>query len=92
MGSDPHAMISFNDEWLYFSARTQRFGVELWRTNGTTTEMLRDTWPGSFGSTPNDYAVLGDRICHSAADEMHGRELWCQVHSTATPVQTRTRP
>jgi len=91
MGSDPHALISYDEEWVYFAARTQRYGVELWRSNGNVTEMLRDTWPSSFGSTPNDFVVFGDKLCYSAADEPHGRELWCLVHANAEPIITRER-
>jgi len=90
-GSDPHAMIVFDDEWAYFTARTAQYGFELWRTNGTTTEMLLDIWPGSNGGTPNDYAVLDDQVCFSAADGIHGREFWCAIHADLTPILSRTR-
>ena len=72
-GSEPHAFIDINDEWTYFSARTEQHGVELWLTNGTTSELLMDIWKGTVGSNPNDFAVLDNRVCFSAQDGVHGR-------------------
>ncbi|MDA0378896.1 MAG: hypothetical protein O2899_05340, partial [Bacteroidetes bacterium] len=88
---EPHAIIAYDDEWIYFAARTQRFGVEIWRSNGELTQMLRDSWPGPFGSTPNDFMALDEQVCYSAADKDHGRELWCIVHDTAEAIMTRPR-
>ena len=88
-GSDPHAFIQYDDVWTYFTARTERYGFETWRTDGSTTEMLLDAWPGSNGSTPNDYGLIGNQVCFSAQDGIHGRELWCISHDEAVPVMSR---
>jgi len=62
-GSDINAsleksLISLNG-FIYFSALHPDYGEELWRTNGTITELVHDINPGSIGSSP-DYLTAYD--------------------------------
>jgi ELWxxDGT repeat protein len=50
--------------------------AELWRTNGTTTEMVKDIRTGVDGSGPHNFYATGNRAYFLADDGFHGRELW----------------
>ena len=63
-------------DWLYFAAYTDASGGELWRTNGTTTELVEEIRPGQNGSDPGSFAALGDWLYFAADDGTNGRELW----------------
>ncbi len=55
-------------------------GAELWRTDGSSTELVKDIYPnppGSFpGSNPGAFVATSDRVYFLADDGVHGRELW----------------
>ena len=72
---DASNSIAFNG-WLYFSAQDGTHGYELWRTNGDTTELVRDINAGSYNSYPSFFYVEGDWLYFSADDGEHGHELW----------------
>lgn len=63
------------DGHLYFSAidgistSSQHHGRELWRTNGSTTELVKDIFPGGgFNSNPGGFTKLGDELFFGAID------------------------
>ena len=62
--------------YLYFVAETGTSGSELWRSNGTTTQLVKDINPGTPSSYPSNFAVLGDYLYFQANDGTHGVELW----------------
>ena len=68
------------DDYLYFNAEGATNGRELWRTNGTTTELVEDIntngTSGADGSYPYDFTALNGYLYFSANDGTHGRELW----------------
>jgi ELWxxDGT repeat protein len=72
---------------LYLSASTMDdpAGMELWRSDGTSTGTVRlkDLRPGSEASSPQGFTVLGRRLFFSADDGVHGRELWVSDGSAA---------
>ena len=71
--SDP---VAFGD-YLYFTADDGTHGRELWRTNGTTTTMVKDiNTNGANESHPQNFFALGDYLYFSADDGTHGYELW----------------
>jgi ELWxxDGT repeat protein len=53
-------------------------GSELWFTNGTLagTRLVRDINPGSVGSGPSQFRLLGDAAVFLADDGIHSLELW----------------
>lgn len=63
---------------LYFTARTEEAGSELWRSDGTQggTALVRDINPGPGSGGAFNLRALGDRVVFLAATEETGRELW----------------
>ena len=73
---DPDSYQAFGD-YLYFSAYDDTNGDELWRTNGTTTELVKDiNDTPAIGTHPHGFTALGDYLYFSADDGTHGYELW----------------
>ena len=65
-------------DWVYFSARTETAGTELWRTDGTAlaTEMVVDLGPGEQSSVPGGLTPYRDHLYFRAGSTEHGSELW----------------
>ena len=65
--------------FVYFAAETDALGKELWRSNGTTTELVKDINGENAGmdsSSPSRFAILGNWLYFRADDGVYGRELW----------------
>ena len=62
----------------YFRASSYGGGIELWKTNGTelSTVRMKDIFPGSSNSYPNNLTLMGGGVFFSANDGEHGFELW----------------
>ena len=54
------------------------YGTELFTTDGTQegTVLLKDVNPGTYSSSPNFFAMIGDKMLFRATDGIHGTELW----------------
>ncbi len=80
---DPENMVVY-EGLVFFTARDESHGVELWRTDGTPegTRMVRDIRPGSRGSVPTGLTVSGGRLWFSATEGDHGIELWTSDGTT----------
>ena len=77
VGSTPSRL--FHSRGLtWFAAADGQHGVELWRTDGTTsgTFLLKDIFPGTDSSRPTEFAELNGWILFSANDGGSGTELW----------------
>lgn len=77
-GSNPANFIEYNG-YLYFTAGI--FGVtgdELYRTNGTTTELFREFRPGpDEGMNYNSqFVILNNQLYFFARDNENGYDLW----------------
>lgn len=68
---------------MYFSARDAEHGVELWRTNGTGANLVKDIRPGTAGSYPEGLAEADGILLFSAEDGEAGRELWLSDGTSA---------
>ncbi len=75
--SNPSDFVEFQDK-LYFSARNNETGRELWVTDGTAegTQLVADINPGTEGSAPIELVEFNDKLYFSAEDGENGRELW----------------
>ena len=64
---------------MFFTARAETTGVELWKTDGTGagTVLVKDIWPGSFpGPSPHSFTNVNGTLFFFASDPDHGAELW----------------
>jgi ELWxxDGT repeat protein len=63
-------------------------GRELWVSDGTVagTHLLRDIYPGAFGSFPTDVTSVRGAAYFSATDDLHGDEIWT---TDGTPEGTK---
>ncbi|MDW8224208.1 MAG: hypothetical protein RMJ82_14790 [Gemmatales bacterium] len=87
LGSVPRQFIVANDT-LYFTAYTDQFGEELWRTDGTGegTRLVVDLAPGRASALPEPLLSIGNTLYFAATHPSYGRELWC---TTGTAASTR---
>lgn len=71
-----HFCVSGNT--LYFNGSSADYGIELWKTNGTVagTKIVKDIYPGGFGSFPVYLTDVNGRLFFMADDGVHGSELW----------------
>lgn len=85
--SYPSSLTAMNGT-LYFAARGDGRGMELWRSDGTSsgTRRVKDIRPGPAGSSPHDLAAVAGALYFAANDGVHGDELWV---SDGTPSGTR---
>ena len=72
--SEPASLTPFNG-WLYFRAWQDDIGAELWRSDGTTTQLVADINP-SGDAYPDHLMVFGEWLYFVANDGLNGRELW----------------
>ncbi len=69
--------------WIYYTRSNVNVapgqGGEPWRTNGTTTQVVKDLNAGSGGNTgssPSAWFATSDRVYFVANDGLNGNELW----------------
>ncbi|HIK05310.1 MAG TPA: pre-peptidase C-terminal domain-containing protein [Trichormus sp. M33_DOE_039] len=70
---------------LYFVANNPTSGLELWRTDGTTTNMVKDISSGSPDSLPTGLVNFNGELAFAASDGL-SREVW---FSDGTEPNTR---
>lgn len=85
--SRPASMSVINDQLMFF-ANTFEHGAEPWTSDGTETgtQLFRDIFPGSTGSTYtySNSTGIGNGLFYFVADDyVHGREVW-QTDGTLT--------
>jgi ELWxxDGT repeat protein len=69
---------------VFFAGSNDTAGSELFKTDGTTVELVKDIVPGIGGSGPAYIIPLtADTVVFSAFDSANGRELW-KSDGTAT--------
>jgi ELWxxDGT repeat protein len=77
VASSPAGLTDINGI-LYFRAYTDDDGIELWKSDGTTTGtvMVRDIWIGSGGAYPRDLTNVNGTLYFCGSDGTNGDELW----------------
>jgi ELWxxDGT repeat protein len=63
---------------LLFAAGTQNEGIELWKTDGTIdgTVMVKDIYPGFYGSYPDNFAKVKDKVFFKSNHPTYGNQIW----------------
>lgn len=71
--SNPEDLLVVGD-WMYFAGTDGAHGMELWRTDGTSTgtALVVDIVPGATGSKPANFFKFGKTLLFNA----NGTELW----------------
>jgi ELWxxDGT repeat protein len=92
--SNPNDFFDLNGT-VFFTATTPEAGKELWKTDGTAagTVLVKDIDPGqssSFSENGSPYFTnVGGKLFFSAADYVHGYELWESDGTTAGTFQVK---
>jgi len=86
---DQTKFVVYQDE-LYFSGRSNEFGWELFKTDGTAggTEVVQDLAPGSADSQALPKQVFDGRLLFLAETEREGWEIWSYDGNVATMAET----
>ncbi|MFZ9353117.1 MAG: ELWxxDGT repeat protein, partial [Candidatus Limnocylindrus sp.] len=79
-GSDDSYAMDLSDSiavngYLYFQGYNDTYSYELWRTNGTSTTLVKNISSDS-ASSPENFAPMGDYLYFSAYIFGQGYELW----------------
>lgn len=83
-GSDPKEFVAIG-RTLYFTANDGVRGVELWKSDGTTsgTVLVKDIYPGTTGSAPNGLMNMDGTLYFAASDGITNNALWRSDGSAA---------
>jgi ELWxxDGT repeat protein len=75
--SDPYNFTPYNSK-LYFSAKENNTGIELWVTDGTSsgTIIVKDIVPGTFTSSPRQFTELNGKLYFVADAGSLGNSLF----------------
>ena len=71
---DPEGFVELGG-MAYFSASDPLRGTELWRTDGSSNELVADIHPNG-SSRPQHLTVFNELLYFVADDGRYGRELW----------------
>lgn len=75
--------------YLLFDVKTAADGIELWRSDGTSTGtiLLKDIYPGTGSSYPtNFFPYKNNLVFFAATDPAHGNEIWTTDGTAAKTV------
>jgi ELWxxDGT repeat protein len=61
---------------LFFAGKNAANGVELWKTDGTSTVLVKDIYPGTLSSNPAFFTSVGADLYFLANNGTTGWELW----------------
>lgn len=84
-GSNPYNLTKLGTTQVVFVAYEPTTGSELYVSDGTTTTLLKDIYPGSNGSNIAWTTNINGTIYFSANDGVNGQEIWV---TDGTPAGT----
>lgn len=84
-GSTPMSFARVGRE-VFFVARTEEGGWELWKTDGRDAVLVADICPGQCDGAAGLFSRLGDTVLFVANDGVGGWELW-RTDGTAAGTQ-----
>ncbi len=89
-GSSPYYTVALGSS-VVFVANDPLTGGELWISNGSAagTTLLKDIYPGGYGSYPSGLINIGGTIYFYANDGVNGSELWKTNGTTAGTVMVK---
>jgi trimeric autotransporter adhesin len=70
--------------WRYFAATDKDLGREVYRTNGTSTQLVSDIATGYLSSNPSGFVTDGTWV-YFAASTINGRKLY-RTNGTSTSI------
>ncbi|MCX5978883.1 MAG: hypothetical protein NTW70_05280 [Chloroflexi bacterium] len=73
--------------YLYFAGDTIASGSELWRTDGVTTELVKEINPGGADGVAAHFKKLGSYLYFRGRNATQGWELWRTNGTTTTLVK-----
>ncbi len=76
--SDPSEFTVLNSSTMLFTAYTNEYGFELWKTDGSAanTVMVKDIIEGGIGSKPQNFITCGNKVIFTADFPYFGVEIW----------------
>ncbi|MBM6500536.1 T9SS type A sorting domain-containing protein [Flavobacterium macrobrachii] len=81
---------------IYFTAKDNTNGLELWKTNGTAagTEMIKDITPGNNSNSwsPNSFIEFNNQLYFSKNDEINGSQIWKSDGTNDGTVMVTSNP
>jgi ELWxxDGT repeat protein len=77
--------------YLYFAGDTGASGSELWRTDGVTTELVKEINPGGADGVVPNFKKLGSYLYFGGRNATQGWELW-RTNGTTTALVKDIEP
>jgi len=75
---------------MYFRGNASSItGAELWKTDGITTTMVKDIFPGTNSSRPDLLTNVNGTLFFTATDGVNGAELWKSDGTEAGTVMVK---
>ena len=90
-GYNQPSPVVFNG-YLYYAGQDSTHGIEIWRTDGTKTELFTDLNTYNLGggvtngSYPGNFTVMGSYLYFTGSDAAHSQQLWRTDGTTVTMV------
>lgn len=83
-------LVSFKNQ-LFFVVRDSRFGLGLWKSDGTSegTELVKDFYNGPVTNNLNYFTVVNETLYFVANDGINGKELWKSNGTTSGTVMVK---
>jgi ELWxxDGT repeat protein len=75
-GNPPLRSATVVGDKIFAIGYDDQHGDQLWVTDAAGPRMVKQIFPGTYGSNFFNFTPFGDRLLFTATDGVHGRELW----------------